>query len=260
MSASDSDIQSNQRLEEATLRILLVDDHPTVRLGIRSLIMQAHPLTDVQEAGNATDAIALLNQDKAFDLVFLDAKLTEHAGGIDHTEVGKRTLQAIREMDGPPVVIMSAEDKNRVLVEEMMAMGAATFVPKSSDVEFTLDAIRRAVGGGIWLPSEMIGKGGDAPPPSSSSLLAPLPKPITHEDLGITPRDFQILRLALNGLTPRKIALTLEINHDNVKKKMSRLYEKFGTANQASLHAYFAKTGQTLGILKSLPKTKGLGG
>jgi hypothetical protein len=47
--------------------------------------------------------------------------------------------------------------------------------------------------------------------------------------------------------------LTLNINHDNVKRYMSRLYEKFGTANQASLHAHFAKTGQTLGILRTLP-------
>jgi DNA-binding CsgD family transcriptional regulator len=80
-----------------------------------------------------------------------------------------------------------------------------------------------------------------------------LPAPITHEDLGVTRREFEILRLALNGLTPIKISLTLGINHDNVKRYMSRLYEKFGTANQSSLHAHFAKTGQTLGILRTLP-------
>ena len=68
-----------------------------------------------------------------------------------------------------------------------------------------------------------------------------------------------MLRFALNGLTPLKISLTLGINHDNVKRYMSRLYEKFGTANQSSLHAYFAKTGQTLGILGTLPRAESLG-
>jgi two-component system, NarL family, nitrate/nitrite response regulator NarL len=237
-------------------RILIVDDHPAVRLGTRSLIMQAHPQSDIRETGNASDALAILREDKDFDLVFLDARLPEVDGGEDHSDVGKNTLKAIREMDGPPVVIMSAEDRNRELVEQMMALGAATFVPKSSPVEYTIDAIRRALSGGVWLPSELIGKGGDSPPPSASNVFksAELPKPITHSDLGISPTEFVILRYALNGLPPKRIADILGTNHDNVRKKMGRLYEKFGTANQVSLHAYFAKTGQTLGILSSLER------
>jgi DNA-binding NarL/FixJ family response regulator len=134
-----------------------------------------------------------------------------------------------------------------------MGLGAATWVPKSAEVELTLEAIRRAFSGGVWLPPEMIGRGGNSPPRAAQSLLGPLRPPVTHEELGITPREFEVLRLALSGLTPIKISLTLNINHDNVRRYMTRLYEKFGTANQASLHAYFAKTGLTLGILKSRP-------
>ena len=234
------------------LRILLVDDHPAVRFGTRSLILQAYPHSEISEAGNAFEALEQLRQQN-FDLVFLDLRMPEREGAIESLDVGKRTLHRIREMDGPPVVVMSGEGRDRALVEEMMALGAATFVPKSAAVEVSLEAIRRALAGGVWLPPEMIGKGGDSPPPSAEALRAPLPEPITHEDLGITPREFEVLRLALNGLTPLKISLTLNINHDNVKRYMSRLYEKFGTANQASLHAHFAKTGQTLGILRTLP-------
>jgi DNA-binding NarL/FixJ family response regulator len=235
-----------------TLRILLVDDHPAVRLGTRSLILQAYPQAEIREAGNAADALKLLRQQE-FELVFLDLRMPEREGAIEHLDVGKHTLHLIREMDGPPVVVMTGEGRDRALVEEMMALGAATFVPKSAAVEVSLEAIRRALAGGVWLPPEVIGKGGDSPPRSAESLRAPLPAPITHEDLGITRREFEILRLALNGLTPLKISLTLGINHDNVKRYMSRLYEKFGTANQSSLHAHFAKTGQTLGILRTLP-------
>jgi DNA-binding NarL/FixJ family response regulator len=234
------------------LRILLVDDHPAVRFGTRNLILQAYPHSEISEAGNAFEALEQLRQQN-FDLVFLDLRMPEREGALENLEVGKRTLHRIREMDGPPVVVMSGEGRDRALVEEMMALGAATFVPKSAAVEVSLEAIRRALAGGVWLPPEVIGKGGDSPPPSAEALRAPLPEPITHEDLGITPREFEILRLALNGLTPLKISLTLNINHDNVKRYMSRLYEKFGTANQASLHAHFAKTGQTLGILRTLP-------
>jgi DNA-binding NarL/FixJ family response regulator len=238
------------------LRILLVDDHPYVRKGTRDLITQTYPNSEISEAGNAADALKQL-ENEAFHLVFLDVKLPECDGAVDEIEVGKRTLKAIRAMDGPPVVIMSGENRDRALVEEMMKLGAATFVPKSAAVELALEAIRRALTGGVWLPPEAIGRGGDSPPPSLESLRTPLPEPITHADLGISPRQFDVLRLALNGLTPIRIASVLGINHDNVKRYMTRLYEKFGTANQSSLHAYFAKTGQTLGILRSLqPRTR----
>lgn len=234
------------------LRILLVDDHPTVRFGTRSLILQAHPGAAIEEASNAAEALNLVRH-RPFELVFLDLRLPEQDGMPELLEVGKQTLQRIREMNGPPVVVMTGEGRDRSLVEEMMALGAATFVPKSAAMELSLEAIRRALSGGVWLPPEVIGKGGDSPPRSAEVLRAALPAPITHQDLGITRREFDVLRLALNGLTPLKISLALDINHDNVKRYMSRLYEKFGTANQSSLHAHFAKTGQTLGILRTLP-------
>lgn len=238
-------------LTTAPLRILLVDDHPPVRFGTRSLILQTYPAAEIDEAGNAADALQVLER-RTFDLVFLDLRLPEREGTPELLEVGKQTLRRIRELDGPPVVVMTGEGRDRTLVEEMMAFGAATFVPKSAAIEVSLEAIRRALAGGVWLPPEVIGKGGDSPPRAAEVLRAALPAPITHADLGITPREFDVLRLALNGLTPLKISLALEINHDNVKRYMSRLYEKFGTANQSSLHAHFAKTGQTLGILRTL--------
>lgn len=236
------------------MHILLIDDHPATRLGTRTLITQAYPGANIIESGTASHALALL-QEHDFHLVFLDIKLPESDQAVESAETGKKTLARIRETDGPPVVVMSGE-RDRSLVEEMMRLGAATFVPKSADIAVSLEAIRRALAGGVWLPPEMIGKGGTAPPPSTTQLRTPLPPPITHADLGLTPREFDVLRHALNGLTPIKIAHVLGINHDNVKRYMVRLYEKFGTANQASLHAYFAKTGQTLGILRSNPPAR----
>lgn len=238
-----------------TLKVLLIDDHPPLRLGIRSLIQQAYPGAEVSEAGNADDAFKAIAAEE-FDLIFLDAKLPARKGEADLLETGKVTLARIREEDGPPVVVMSGESSNRALVEEMMELGAATWVPKSADVELTIEAIRRAVSGGVWLPPEVVELAGRSPPRAAQSSPGSAPPPVTHEELGITPREFEILRLALSGLTPLKISLALNINHDNVRRYMTRLYEKFGTANQASLHAYFAKTGLTLGILKSRPPAR----
>jgi DNA-binding NarL/FixJ family response regulator len=233
------------------LRILLIDDHPAVRLGMGSLITQVCPNAQITESCTATAGLQKLRE-QTIDLVFLDLKLAETEGEEIASDVGKHTLQRIRAMDGPPVVIMTGEStRDRGLVEEIMSLGAATFVPKSTSVELTLEAIRRAVTGGIWLPPEMLGKGGDSPPQSREALRAPLPRPITHQELGITQRQFDVLHLALSGFAPIRIAAILQINHDNVRRKMSRLYEHFGTADLASLHAYFARTGKTLGVLRA---------
>ena len=160
----------------APLRILLVDDHPPVRLGTRSLILQAYPCAEICEAGDAAEALQVLRQ-QVFELVFLDLRLPEHPGTQELLDVGKRTLQRIRAMDGPPVVVMTGEGRDRALVEEMMALGAATFVPKSAAVEVSLEAIRRALAGGVWLPPEVIGKGGDSPPRSPEALRARTARP-----------------------------------------------------------------------------------
>jgi DNA-binding NarL/FixJ family response regulator len=223
-----------------TLRILLVDDHPPVRLAMRILISQTYPNTDVAEASTAADALRQL-QHSEFDLVFLDLEIpNSESEPAPLLEVGRNTLKAIRDHDGPPVVIMSAL-RDRATIEEMMELGAATFVPKSAAVDVSLEAIRRALLGGVWLPPEVLGLEG-APPTA---------KPVTHTELGITPRQFEILQLALTGRTPARIAAVLGINHDNVRRHMCRLYERFGTANQTSLLAHFAKTGETLGILRA---------
>jgi DNA-binding NarL/FixJ family response regulator len=237
------------------VKALLIDDHAAVRLGICSLILQAYAETEIQEASNSQEGLEKL-QSGCFDVVFLDLRLPERPGVPESIDTGKSTLRSIRDMDGPPVVVMSGEVPDRHLIEEIMRLGAATFVPKSAPIEVTIDAIRRALAGGVWLPPGVIGKGGATPPPAPESIHGPLPTPITHTDLDLTVRQFEVLRLALSGLTPAKIALTLGINHDNVKHYMQRLYERFGTANQVSLHAYFAKSGQTLGILSTLPRSR----
>jgi CheY-like chemotaxis protein len=106
-----------------TLKVLLVDDHPPLRLGIRGLIQQAYPHAEISEAGNADEAFKAIAAQE-FDLIFLDAKLPARKGEADLVETGKQALTRIREEDGPPVVVMSGEGSNRALVEEMMALGA----------------------------------------------------------------------------------------------------------------------------------------
>ena len=103
-----------------------------------------------------------------------------------------------------PVIVMSAESE-RLVVDEIMRRGASSFVLKFSAHEVMLEAINRALSSGVYLPSEAIGKGGPEPVPSfpfhDRQVI-----PLGPKDLGVTPREFDILRLALQGNAPWKFA------------------------------------------------------
>jgi len=241
------------------MRILLIDDHGILRAGVKSLIQAVHHDAQVLEASCTAEALALVRS-LAFDVIFLDLCIPTSATSNDLTPDNGLSLLSLfksgREAPADPdparcvtapVIVMSAESERR-FVDEVMRRGASSFVPKASAHEVMLEAIHRALSGGVYLPSEAIGKGGQAP---SSSFHEQPATPLGHKDLGVTPREFDILRLALQGNAPWKIAAILEINPVNVRQYLSKLYGKFGVIDLYGLQGLFAKTGQVLGVLSS---------
>ncbi|WP_041360374.1 LuxR C-terminal-related transcriptional regulator [Nitrosomonas sp. Is79A3] len=77
------------------------------------------------------------------------------------------------------------------------------------------------------------------------------PQPISAADLNITEREFDVLRLAMQGNAPWKVAKILEINPTNTRRYLSKLYNQFGVIDLYGLQYHFAKTGQLLGIISS---------
>lgn len=233
------------------MRILLIDDHGVLRAGIRNLILQAHKKADIFEAATAGEGLQVAVAE-ALDLIFLDMKLPQEAGGASSGEVGLNTLKALRDMERPvPVIVMSGEFLSQGAVERLLKAGTASFVPKTSSPEVMLQAIQRAIGGGVWLPPEVTVAGREVPPPSIDSLLRDPPPPVTAADLGITEREFDVLRLAMQGNAPWKVARILEINATNTRRYLSKLYHQFGVIDLYGLQCHFAKTGQLLGIISS---------
>ena len=237
------------------MRTLLIDDHGIMRAGVKTLILHGYQGAEVLEASNVEAALALARA-AGPDLIFLDLKLPMAEGAEESVDSGLFALEQLCELDSPaPVVVMSGE-KGRELVDLVLKKGAASFVPKTAAQEVMFEAIRRALHGGVYLPADAIGRGGDEPPPSMNVLLKEQPKPVTNHDLKITPREFDVLRLALQGNAPWKIALILAINAANVRRYLSRLYEKFGVLDLYGLQSHFAKTGQVLGIITANDKAE----
>jgi DNA-binding NarL/FixJ family response regulator len=197
------------------IRLLLVDDHPVVRRGLRGYLELEPDFTVVGEAGDGDEALKAI-ADLAPDVVLLDLKMP----GLD----GQGVLERL-EQDGPRILVLtSATDAERV--PAAIAAGAAGFVYKDIDPDALASAIRTVHSGQMLLAPVamrglMSGNGGASTAPS------------------LTPRESQVLGLIAKGQTNRQIARALGVSEKTVKTHVTNLLRRIGAADrtQAALWA-----------------------
>lgn len=223
--------------ECGAVKFVLIDDHGLFRSGIRQLIAQAYPGCGILEAATAEDGLVLARR-KDVDLILLDLRIPATAGGAEDIGHGLALLGALGNgVRSRPVIVMTGEPTPGV-VDRAAALGAASIVAKSASPSVLFAAIAAA------LPARDPDDGMPSEDPTARGA-------ISHRDLAVTPREFEILRLALRGNPPWKIALILGINGTNVRRYLSRLYAKFGVLNLCGLQSHFARTGQVMAIISS---------
>ncbi|MDN3238228.1 response regulator [Glycomyces tritici] len=199
----------------AEIRLLLVDDHPVVRRGLRGYLELEADFTVVGEAGDGEEALRAI-EDTRPDVVLLDLKMP----GLD----GQGVLDRL-DQDGPRVLVLtSATDAEHV--PNAIAAGAAGFVYKDIDPDALASAIRTVHAGQLLLsPVAMRGlMSGNGSSPSAPAL---------------TPRESQVLGLIAKGQTNRQIARALGVSEKTVKTHVTNLLRRIGAADrtQAALWA-----------------------
>jgi len=199
----------------AEIRLLLVDDHPVVRRGLRGYLELEADFTVVGEAGDGEEALRAIAETRP-DVVLLDLKMP----GLD----GQGVLDRL-DQDGPRVLVLtSATDAERV--PNAIAAGAAGFVYKDIDPDALASAIRTVHAGQLLLsPVAMRGLMNG----NGSSSSAP----------SLTPRESQVLGLIAKGQTNRQIARALGVSEKTVKTHVTNLLRRIGAADrtQAALWA-----------------------
>jgi DNA-binding NarL/FixJ family response regulator len=198
------------------IRLLLVDDHPVVRRGLRGYLELEADFTVVGEAGDGEEALRAIEETRP-DVVLLDLKMP----GLD----GQGVLDRLDQDDAPRVLVLtSATDAERV--PNAIAAGAAGFVYKDIDPDALASAIRTVHAGQLLLsPVAMRGlMNGNGSSPSAPSL---------------TPRESQVLGLIAKGQTNRQIARALGVSEKTVKTHVTNLLRRIGAADrtQAALWA-----------------------
>lgn len=193
------------------IRILLVDDHPVVRLGLRALFDQEDDLTVVGEAATPEDAVAAVRELRP-DLVLMDLQLGRAGNGADVT-------QAIRSAPGaPPVLILTNYDTDGDIIRSIEA-GASGYLLKGAPPDELLLAVRSAAAGESALA-----------PPIATRLLERLRTPQTS----LSTREIEVLERVAAGRSNGEIARELVITEQTVKSHLVHIYTKLGVSSRTA--------------------------
>ena len=193
--------------EQAPIRILLVDDHPLMRRGMRDLLAMEDDLQPVGEAGTGEEALRLVDELDP-DLILLDLNMP----GMD----GLETLQRLREakVDARIILFTVSDDQSHVL--EALRQGADGYLLKDMDPEQLVEQVRAAANGKLALPPELtlILAQAIRERPSNASQNA---------NASLTKREKDVLRLIAKGLSNKMIARKLGITEGTVKVHVKNL-------------------------------------
>lgn len=189
-------------------RILIADDHPMVRDGLRTVVAAAFDRYELFEASSLDEAVSLIEREGDFDLVLLDLNMPGSTGFSGLTDLRER-------FPSVPVVIVSAAQE-RGLARAALAAGAAGFVPKSLRRSAIVDALKLVLAGNIYAPeideAEALADAEDAE--------------IARRIETLTPQQKVVLRLVVAGKLNKQIAYTLDVSMTTVKAHVSAILSK----------------------------------
>lgn len=181
-----------------SVRVVLADDHPALRAGVRAVFEATGRIDVVAEAGGGEEALRLVRQFGP-DVVLLDMEMPD----LDGVEVARRLAD---EGSATRVLAFSAYD-DKAYVAAMLQAGAAGYITKDKPLLLVAEAVEAvARGEGRWFVS----------------MEAP------DDDVPVTPRELEVLRLMARGRSNDQIAEALALSDRTVRNYTSSIYDKLG--------------------------------
>jgi DNA-binding NarL/FixJ family response regulator len=217
------------------MKVLLIDDHPLILSALQGIIQGLGDHVSVQGVGTARAARETLQRDSDFDLVLLDLQLGD-ADGFEVLTEFRTTYPAL------PVVVVSASDRHSDVIRAI-DLGAMGFVPKRSSNETLFEALRMVMSGGIFVPQMLLGSGvpvdkGDGSPEDmlrqlrQSAAETGYQAPPKIEDIGLTPRQTDVLALLLQGKPNKLIARELGLSVETVKDHVAAVLRALNVSSR----------------------------
>ncbi len=209
----------------APIRIVIADDHPLFRDGLRRLL-QAQPGFEV--VGEASDGDVLLDLTRKTkpDILLLDLSMPRHDG-----------MEVLRELSAsriPVRTLLLTASIEKAQIVQALKLGAYGVIMKESTTQRLFDSIHCVMAGQYWVGRESV-----TDLVKALRSVAPADEGVRHRDYGLTPRELEITTLVVAGYSNPDIAQRCSISEQTVKHHISNVFDKLGVSNRLEL-ALFA--------------------
>jgi len=228
--SEDNELHANpEEVRKPSIRILIADDHPIVRDGLRKLLSLEDDFDVIGEAADGREVLDKV-QELDPDVLLLDLRMPN----LD----GLSTLQAMAQLNKHTkvIVLTASEDKNEFV--QAMKLGCSGIVLKQTAPELIVKSIRKVQGGEIWLDSHttaavmrQFAAPGEIGGPSTSGGK-------NRERSPLSTREREIVQLVAQGYKNKEMAEKMFISEQTVKNHLHNIFDKLGVSDRLELALY----------------------
>jgi DNA-binding NarL/FixJ family response regulator len=205
------------------IKVVLADDHPVVRSGIRTLLEKALDIEILGEAATGGQALALIKETQP-DILLLDMEMPDLNG--------REVAQRLQQMNSTVKILALSAYDDPVYIRELLESGAAGYLVKEEAPETIVDAIRGVAHGEQGWVSRRI-----------AAQMVSWVRGEEADNAQLTPREMDVLRLVVDGNTNQSIANTLGISEKTVEKYMDAIFTKLNVTSRVEAAVYAVRIG-----------------
>lgn len=214
------------------MKVLVVDDHALIREALHSVLKQLNREAVIFEASNSQQAMCTVEEHPDISFILLDLNLPDRDGFS--------VLRELRERYATVAIVILSSSDDQDTVKRAFKLGALGFIPKTTEREVILNAIKLVFSGGVYIPSQMLEE-------TRSPRLADKPEARDSlKGIGLTDRQIEVLALLMKGRSNKVIAKTLNMAVPTVKNHITAVLKTLGVTSRTEAIIKVGKMGWEL--------------
>jgi Response regulator containing a CheY-like receiver domain and an HTH DNA-binding domain len=210
---------------ERPIRIVLADDHPVVRIGVKNMLVEKDGFLVVGEAADGDEAITQTLELQP-DILLLDVQMPRLPG--------LEAMRAIMNGNAMVKILLLTSTITTQQIIEALHIGARGIVLKDALANHLQAAIRTVYGGDYWIGGKRVVNLVSALHDLMQQAAVP-----QHKTYGLTPRELEVVGSIVEGCSNRDIAKQFNLSEETVKRHLSNIFDKTGVSTRLEL-ALFA--------------------
>jgi len=216
------------------MRILIADDHPFFRAGLRLELGKLASDIEYFEVETFQQCIHEINQGKDFELVLIDLDMPD-SDGIE-------VIRTIRDLLPNACMVVISGTETVEVIAQVLSFGVQGYIPKSSPRPVVIKALELVMSGGIYLPPELLMKIGRS---SAGHLQAEVSRDRCLSDtaVSLTQRESEVLLLLAQGMMNKEIARKLNISNPTVRAHVTAIFRSLNVNNRTQAGHVASKLG-----------------